>query len=71
MGAEGWTEVSTISDNLTMEFTDPLELRDDDPLQTDRYMGVYLDFHLHLTDIPELAEYFMQILSSYPMTTFL
>ena len=46
MGAEGWTEVSTIRDNLTMEFTNPLDLREDNPLQTDRYMDVYPDFHL-------------------------
>ena len=35
MGAEGWTERSTIMDSLTMEFTNPLELNEEDPLQID------------------------------------
>ena len=46
MGTEGWTMMSTNRDNLTMDFMNPLELREDDPLQTDRYMGAYPDFHL-------------------------
>ena len=42
-----------------MEFTDPLELRDDDPLQTDRYMDVYPDFHLPSDmDILRISEVF-------------
>ena len=63
MGAEGWTEISTIRGNLIMEFTDPLDLRGDDPLQTDRYRMFTQTFIYHLMDILELVRYFMQILS--------
>ena len=58
MGAEGWTERSTIRDNLTMEFTDPLDLREDDPLQTDRYRNVYPNFHLPSDGHPRISEVF-------------
>ena len=33
MGVDGWMEVSTLHDNLTMEFTDPLELDENSMLQ--------------------------------------
>ena len=62
VGAEGWTEISTIRDNLTMEFTVPLGLREDDPLQTDRYRDVYPNFHLPSDGHPRIR-YFMKILS--------
>ena len=73
MGAKGWTEVSTIRDNLTMEFMDPLGLRDDDPLQTNRYMDVYPDFHLPFDRHPRINEVFYantQLISNdnFPMT---
>ena len=58
MGTEGWTEISTIMKDLTMDFPDPLELRDDDPLQTDRYMGAYPDFHLPADGHPRISEVF-------------
>ena len=73
MGADGWTERSTIRDNLTMEFTDPLDLREDDPLQTDRYRDVYPNFHLSSDGHPRISEVFhanTQLISHYnfPMT---
>ena len=73
MGAEGWTEISTIRDNLTMEFTDPLDLREDDPLQTDRYRDVYPNFHLPSDGHPRISEVFYantQLIShdNFPMT---
>lgn len=54
MGTEGWTEMSTIM----MEFTDPLELKEDDPLQTDRYMAAYPDFHSPSYRHPRISEVF-------------
>ena len=73
MGAEGWTEMSTIQDNLTMDFTDPFELREDDPLQTDRYMDVYPDFHLPSEGHPKISEVYYantQLISNdnFPLT---
>ena len=73
MGAEGWMERSTIRDNLTMEFTDPLDLREDDPLQTDRYRNVYPNFHLPSDGHPRISEVFYantQLIShdNFPMT---
>ena len=73
IGAEGWAEVSTTRDNLSMEFTDPLELREDDPLQTDRYMNVYPDFHLPSDGHPRISKVFYantQLISNdnFPMT---
>ena len=55
---EGWIEMSTIRDNLTMNITDPLELKEDDSLQTDRYMGAYLDFCLPSDGHPRISEVF-------------
>ena len=58
MGAEGWMERSTIRDNLTMEFTAPLDLREDNLLQTDRYKNVYPNFHLPSDRHPWVSEVF-------------
>lgn len=58
MGTEGWTEVSSVRDNLSMDFTDTLELHEDDPLQTDRYVGAYPDFHMPLDGHPRISEVF-------------
>ena len=73
MGADGWTERSTIRDNVTMEFTDPLDLKEDDPLQTDRYRGVYPNFHLPSDGHSRISEVFYantQLIShdNFPMT---
>ena len=73
MGTEGWTERSTSMDNLTIEFTNPLELREEDPLQTDRYMGAYPDFHLPTNGHPRISEVFYantQLISNdnFPLT---
>ena len=72
MGADGWMERSTIRDNMTMEFTDPLDLREDDPLQTDRYRDVYPNFHLPSDGHPRISEVFyanIQLIScdNFPM----
>ena len=73
MGADGWMERSTVRDNLTMEFTDPLDLREDDPLQTDRYRDVYQNFHLPSDGHPRISKAFYantQLISddNFPMT---
>ena len=56
-----------------MEFTDPLGLREDDPLQTDRYRDVYPNFHLPSDGHPRISEVFYantQLISNdnFPMT---
>ena len=50
-----------------------LELRDDDPLQTDRYMGAYPDFHLLVGGHPRISGVFYtntQLISNdnFPLT---
>ena len=56
MGAEDWTERSTIMDSLTMKFTNPLELNEEDPLQIYRYMDAYPDFHLPTNGHPRVSK---------------
>ena len=58
MGADGWTDRSTVKDNLPTEFTDPLDLREDDSLQSDRYRDVYPNFHLPSDGHPRMNEVF-------------
>ena len=58
MGVDGWMEVSTLHDNLTMEFTDPLELDENSMLQEDRYYGAYPDFKIPVMGHPRISEVF-------------
>ena len=73
MGTNGWMERSTVRDNLTMEFTDQLDLKEDDPLQTGRYRDVYPNFHLPSDGHPRISEAFYantQLISddNFPVT---
>ena len=58
MGVDGWMGVSTLHDNLTMEFTDPLELDENSMLQGDRYYGTYPDFKIPVMGHPRISEVF-------------
>ena len=48
----------TIRESLIMVFTDPLELREVDPLQADRYAGAYPDIYMPLDRHPRISEVF-------------